>query len=97
MKLKPLSNNVIVKALRREEVTKSGIVLPDTADKERPEKGEIIAVGPGRALDNGQVAPMSVKVGDQVMFKKYAPDEVKVDGEDYLVLSESDIVAVIEN
>lgn len=96
MKLKPLSNHVIVRASAPEEVTKSGIVLPGTADKERPEKGEVIAVGPGKMLDNGQLAPMSVKVGDQVVFKKYSPDEVKIDGADYLILSESDIVAIIE-
>jgi chaperonin GroES len=96
MKLKPLFNNVIIKASPKEEVTKSGIVLPDTVDKEKPEKGEVVAVGSGKVLDNGQVLKMSVKVGDQVMFKKYSPDEVKVDGQEYLVLSESDIIAIIE-
>lgn len=96
MKLKPLFNNVIVKPAKSEEMTKSGIVLPDTADKEKPEKGEVVAVGTGKILDNGMVAKMTVKVGDQVMFKKYSPDEVKVDGQDYLVLSESDIIAIIE-
>jgi len=96
MKLRPLSNNVIVKPLKGEEVTKSGIVLPDTLDKEKPERGEIIAIGEGRVLDNGQLSPVKVKVGDQVMFKKYAPDEIKIDGEEYLVLSDGDIIAVIE-
>ncbi|MCF7860008.1 co-chaperone GroES [Patescibacteria group bacterium] len=96
MKLKPLSNHVIVKAAVQEEMTKSGIVLPGTADKERPEKGEIIAVGPGKIMDNGQLSSMSVKVGDQVVFKKYSPDEIKIEGEDYLILSEDDIIAVIE-
>lgn len=96
MKLQPLFNNVIVKPLKNEEVTKSGIVLPDTMDKEKPEKGEVVAIGSGRVLDNGEISKMSVKVGDRVMFKKYSPDEVKVDGEDYLVLSESDIIAIIE-
>jgi chaperonin GroES len=96
MKLKPLFNNVIIKASPKEEVTKSGIVLPDTVDKEKPEKGEVVAIGSGKVLDNGQVLKMSVKVGDQVMFKKYSPDEVKVDGQEYLVLSESDIIAIIE-
>lgn len=95
MKLKPLFNNVIVKASKKEEMTKSGIVLPD-AGQEKPEQGEVMAVGSGKTLDNGQVLPMSVKVGDKVMFKKYSPDEVKVDGEEYLVLSENDIVAIIE-
>ncbi len=96
MKLKPLSNHVIVKAAAQEEITKSGIVLPGTADKERPEKGEVIAVGPGKITDKGQPAPMSLKVGDQVVFKKYSPDEIKIDGEDYLILSEDDVVAIIE-
>ena len=96
MKLKPLFNNVIIKPLKNEETTKSGIVLPDTVDKEKPEKGEIIAVGSGRVLDSGQVLPLTVKIGDKVMFKKYSPDEIKIDGEDYLVLSESDIIAIIE-
>ena len=77
-------------------MTKSGIVLPDTVDKERPEKGEIIAVGDGKIMDNGQRAPMSVKVGDMVMFKKYSPDEVKIDDEEYLVISESDILAILQ-
>ncbi len=96
MKLKPLSNNVIVKPLKKEEMTKSGIVLPDTADKDRPERGEIIACGPGKILDNGQLQAMSVQVGNQVIFKKYSPDEIKIDDEEYLVLSESDIVAIVE-
>lgn len=96
MKLKPLFNNVIVKTLKNEETTKSGIVLPDTIDKEKPEKGEVFACGTGKVLDNGQTLKMSVKVGDKVMFKKYSPDEIKIEGEDYLVLSESDIIAIIE-
>ena len=96
MKLKPLNDNVVVKPTKENEVTKAGIVLPDTIDKERPEKGEIIAVGEGKILDNGQRAPMSVKVGDKVMFKKYSPDEIKVDDEEYLILSQNDILAIIE-
>ncbi len=96
MQLKPLSNHVIVKAAVQEEITKSGIFLPSTTDKERPEKGEVIAVGPGKILDNGQLAPMSVAVGNQVIFKKYSPDEIKIDGEDFLILNESDIVAIVE-
>ncbi len=96
MTLKPLSNNVIVKPLKKEEMTKSGIVLPDTLDKDRPERGEIIACGPGKISDNGQLIAMSLQVGNQVIFKKYSPDEIKIDGEDYLVLSESDIIAIVE-
>jgi chaperonin GroES len=95
MKLQPLFNNVIVKPLQAEEMTKSGIVLPGAADKESPEKGEIIACGPGKINDKGELAKMSVKVGDRVIFKKYSPDEVKIDNENYLVLSESDILAIL--
>ena len=96
MNLKPLNDHVIVKPITEDEVTKSGIVLPDTVDKEKPEKGEVIAVGEGKLLENGQRAPMSVKVGQKIMFKKYSPDEIKVDGEDYLVIQEGDILAIIE-
>ena len=97
MKLKPLHDNVVVKTLSQEEVTKSGIVLPDTVDKEKPEKGEVIAIGPGKRLDNGNLSEMSVKVGDKIVFKKYSPDEIKIDEEEYLVLSESDIIAILED
>lgn len=96
MKLKPLFNQVIIKPAIQEEITKSGIVLPGSVDKERPEKGEVLAVGPGKILENGQILAMSVKVGDQVIFKKYSPDEIKINGEELLILSESDIVAIIE-
>ncbi len=96
MQLRPLGDRVIVKPAAKEEMTKAGIILPDTVDKERPEQGEIIAVGPGRMLDSGARAPMSLKVGDKVVFKKYSPDEVKVEDQEYLVISESDVMAVIE-
>ena len=96
MNLRPLNDKVIVKGLAEDEVTKSGIVLPDTAEKEKPEKGEVLAVGPGKLLDNGHRSPMSVKTGDKVLFKKYGPDEVKIDDKEYLVVSEEDIIAVIE-
>ena len=96
MKLKPLHDHIVVKPITEDEMTKSGIVLPDTVDKEKPEKGEVIAVGEGKMLDNGQRAPISVKVGDKVMFKKYSPDEIKVDGAEYLIISESDILAILE-
>lgn len=95
-KLRPMGDRVIVKPVAKEEMTKAGIILPDTVDKERPEQGEVVSVGPGRVLDNGQIAPMSLKVGDKVMFKKYSPDEVKIEDEEYLVISESDVLAVIE-
>lgn len=96
MNLKPLNDHVIVKPITEDEVTKSGIVLPDTIDKERPEKGTIEAIGPGKLLDNGQRAQMSVKIGDKVMFKKYSPDEIKVKDEKYLVISESDILVILD-
>jgi len=94
--LKPLGDHVIVRGLSKEEVTKSGIILPDTVDKERQERGEVIAVGPGKVLDNGTRSSMEVKIGDKVVFKKYAPDEIKVDDQEYLVIRMDDVVAVIE-
>ena len=95
-KLRPLGDRVIVKPAAKEEMTKAGIILPDTVDKERPEQGEVIAVGPGRVLDNGQTSVMSLKIGDKIVFKKYGPDEVKMGDEEFLVISESDVMAVIE-
>ncbi|HET7076956.1 MAG TPA: co-chaperone GroES [Chloroflexia bacterium] len=92
--LKPLGDRVVVKALEREEVTKSGIYLPDTA-KEKPQEGRVEAVGPGRILDNGERSKMELKEGDRVLFAKYAGTEFKLDGEDLLILRESDILAVI--
>jgi chaperonin GroES len=94
--LKPLNDHLIVKPLSREEKTESGIIIPDTVSKEKPERGEIIAVGPGKLNDNGTRTNMSVKVGDKVIFTKYAPSEIKDAGETYLVLSESDVLAIIE-
>jgi chaperonin GroES len=96
MNIKPLSNHVFLEAAVDEKVTKSGIVIPDTADKERPAQGKILAVGPGKKNDEGEVIAMSVKVGDVVLFRKYGPDEIEMDGKKYLVGSEDDILAVIE-
>lgn len=96
MKIKPLGDRVVVKPITEDVTTKAGIVLPETVEKEKAEKGEVIAIGPGRLLENGQVAPMSVKVGDKVMFKKYSPDEIKVDDQELLIISEGDILAIIE-
>lgn len=96
MKLRPLGDRVIVKAVAKEEVSALGLVLPDTADKERPEQGEVIAIGPGKMRDDGTRSSMSVAIGDKVLFKKYAPDEFKLNGETYLVLSEADLMAVVE-
>ena len=94
--LKPLGDHVIIKPLSEEETTKSGIILPDTVDKEKPEKGEVLAVGPGKILENGQRAEMSVKVGNKIIFKKYSPDEIKVGDDEVLVIKEEDVIAVIE-
>jgi len=96
MTLKPLGDHIIVKPLTNEEVTKAGIVLPDTVDKDRPERGEVIAVGPGRVLDNGSRGPMDIAVGQKVVFKKYAPEEIKIDGQNFLVINSSEVIAIIE-
>jgi len=96
MNIKPLNDKVVVKPLEQEEVTQSGIVLPDTAREDKPEQGKVVAVGSGKLLDNGQRTPISVKEGDTVLFTKYSPDEVEVDGEKYLVVEEEKILAVIE-
>lgn len=90
--IKPLADRVVVKVLTQEEVTSGGIVLPDTA-KEKPQEGEVVAVGPGK-YEDGKHVPMTVKVGEKVIFSKYGGTEVKVDGEEYLILRESDILAV---
>ncbi len=93
--LKPLGDRLVVKPSPREEMTKSGIVLPDTA-KERPQEGTIISVGPGRTLDDGSREAIDVEVGQKVLFQKYAGTEFKLDEEDLLILSQKDILAVIE-
>ncbi|MEN6370533.1 MAG: co-chaperone GroES [Armatimonadota bacterium] len=93
--LKPLSDRIIAKATGAEEVTKGGIVLPDTA-KEKPQEGEVIAVGPGRLLDSGKTVPMDVKVGDKIIYSKYGGTEVKVGGEEYIILRQDDVLAVLE-
>ena len=92
VKLEPLGDRVVIKPLPREEVTKSGIVLPDTA-KEKPQEGEIVAVGPGRVSEDGKRIPMEVKVGDKVIYAKYAGIEIKVDEVEYVILRESDVLA----
>lgn len=96
MNFKPLSNHLFLHALEDEKTTKSGIVLPETAEKERPTRGKVIAVGPGKRNEKGEITPMSVKVGDIVLFKKYGPDEIEIDGKKFLVGEEDDILAIIE-
>jgi Co-chaperonin GroES (HSP10) len=93
MKLKPLGDRVIVKVIEPEEVTKGGIILPDVA-KEKPQVGEILAVGPGRTSDKGEIIKMQVKVGDRVLFGKYSGTEISYEGEKYLIMHESDILAI---
>lgn len=97
MNFKPLSNHLFIEPAEEEKVTKSGIVLPDSAEKERPMRGKVVAVGPGKMNEDGDARiPMSVKVGDTVLFKKYGPDEVEFEGKKYLVGDEDDILAIIE-
>ena len=95
MQLKPLADRIVVKVLTQEEKTRGGIVLPDTA-KEKPQEAKVMAVGTGKVLENGQKLPPEVKVGDRVLFGKYSGTEVKVDGEEYLILSARDILAIVE-
>jgi chaperonin GroES len=94
--LKPLGARVVVRPEAEEEVTASGIVLPDTASKEKPQRGEIIALGTGKITDDGKTLPLSVKVGDTIVFKKYSPTEIKVDNEELFILDEEDILAIVE-
>ena len=94
MNLRPLGDRVVVKPVEREERTKSGIVLPDTA-KEKPQEGLVEAIGTGRLLDNGTKVPMELKVGDRVLYAKYAGNEFKLDDVEYLVISEKDVLAIV--
>jgi len=93
--LRPLGDRVVIRPLARETVTKSGIVLPDTV-KEKPQEGEILAVGPGKVLDNGKRTTIEVKIGQRILFAKYSGTEVKIEGEEYLILRESDILGIVE-
>ena len=95
MKLKPLGDKVVVKRLEAETTTKGGIVLPDTA-KEKPKRGKVMAVGPGKTLDSGEVAKPTVKKGDQVIFSSFAGTEIEVDGKEMLIMSTDDILAVLK-
>lgn len=95
MKIKPLHDRVVIKRLDEERKSAGGIVIPDTAT-EKPSRGEVIAIGPGKMLDDGKVIPMAVKQGDKVLFGKYAGTEVKLDGQEVIVMREDDIMGVIE-
>jgi len=95
MRIRPLHDRLVVKRIAEETTTKGGIIIPDTA-KEKPISGEVLAVGNGKLQENGNLRPMDVKAGDRVLFGKYAGTEVKIDGEDHLILKEDDVLAVIE-
>jgi chaperonin GroES len=96
MKIKPLADNILIEPDEGEEKTESGIFLPDTAEKGRPEKGKVVAVGPGKKSPEGKILPLEVKKGDVVIFTKYGPNEIKVDKKEYLIAKEDDILAIIE-
>ena len=96
MIIRPLSDHILIEPIREEEKTKGGIFLPDTASKEKSEEGKVIATGPGKKTEDGKIMMMSVKPGDKVLFTKYGPNEIKVDGKEYLIATESDILAIIE-
>lgn len=95
-RIRPLADRVVIKPAEREEKTKGGIFLPDTATKERPQEGTVLAVGEGRRDDSGKLIPMNVQVGDKVLFAKYSGTEFKVDDVDYLILAEKDILGIIQ-
>ena len=94
MAIKPLADRIVVKQLEAEEKTKSGLVLPDSA-KEKPQEAKVVAVGTGRLLDDGTIKPLEVKTGDRVLYGKYSGSEVFVDGQDYLILREEDVLAIV--
>jgi len=95
MKIRPLQDRVIVKRLEEEEKTKGGIIIPDTA-KEKPQEGKVIAIGKGKVTEDGKVIPLDVKVGDKILFGKYSGTEIKIGGEEHLIMREEDILGVIE-
>lgn len=96
MKIRPLQDRVIVKRIEEEEKTKGGIIIPDTA-KEKPQEGEVVAVGKGKADEDGKIVPLDVKVKDRVLFGKYAGTEINIDGEEHLIMREDDILGIVEN
>jgi len=96
MKVKPLQDRILVKRLEEEEKTKGGIIIPDAA-KEKPQEGRVIAVGDGKTLENGQKAPLTVKAGDKILFGKYSGTEIKIDGEEHLILREDDVLGIVED
>src|SRR3989338_1290451 len=95
-KIIPLGDRVLIKPQGKEEKSHAGIIIPDTIDKEKPEMGKVVAVGEGKTTDSGELIPMKVEVGDVILFSKYGPDEVTINDEDYIILSESNILAIIK-
>lgn len=96
MNIKPLSDHILIEPIAQEEKTKSGILLPDTVEKERPEQGKVIAVGSGKKTSSGNIIPLEVKAGDTVLFTKYSPNEIKINDKEYLIAKEEDILAILE-
>lgn len=96
MTIKPLGDYILIEPISKEEKTKEGIFLPETTEKDRPEQGRVVAVGPGRRLSSGKRLPIEIKVGDRILFTKYAPNEIKVDDKEYLIAREEDILAILE-
>ena len=96
MKIKPLQDRLVIKRIEEEEKTKGGIIIPDSA-KEKPQEGRVVAVGDGKTLESGQKAPLTVKPGDKILFGKYSGTEIKIDGEEHLILREDDVLAIVED
>ena len=97
MKIKPINDYILVEPLKQEEITKGGIIIPETAREERAVKGKIIAVGPGKLNEKGERIPINVKEGQVILFKKYAPDEIKIDDKEYYFIREDDVMAILED
>jgi chaperonin GroES len=96
MKIKPLQDRLVIKRIEEEEKTKGGIIIPDSA-KEKPQEGRVVAVGDGKMLESGQKAPMTVKPGDKILFGKYSGSEIKIDGEEHLIMREDDVLGIVED
>ena len=96
MKIKPLQDRIVIKRIEEEEKTKGGIIIPDSA-KEKPQEGRVVAIGDGKMLESGQKAPLTVKPGDKILFGKYSGTEIKIDGEEHLIMREDDVLAIVED
>ena len=96
MKIKPLQDRLVIKRIEEEEKTKGGIIIPDSA-KEKPQEGRVVAIGDGKTLESGQKAPLTVKPGDKILFGKYSGTEIKIDGEEHLIMREDDVLAIVQD